>query len=118
MYNIYRDWIDYWEEVLPGRITHIRYEDLVRDTPNVVKALINEAGLPWEDGILNSNKEKYVINTVSSSQVNKNIYSHHLYASKKYEKHLQPLTDLLGDRIELNYPTTLPGYKQIEANQV
>lgn len=108
--------MDHWEEVLPGRITHLRYEDLVTDPENSIRALIKATGLPWDDEVLNYDKKKYVINTMSSTQVNKKIYSNHLNAWKKYEEQLSPVVEMLGDRVELNFDTTLPGYKKLEPN--
>lgn len=110
MYKDYRDMIDHWERVLPGRITHVKYEDMVKDTEGVSRAIIAAAGLKWEDDILDFKTKKYNTNTMSSTQVNKGIYSHHLKAWKKYETYLNPLVELLGNRVELNLETRLPGY--------
>lgn len=110
-YIAYRDMIDHWEQVLPGRITHLVYEDITRDPTGIAKAIINATGLPWNDDVLDFNKKKFVRNTMSTGQVNKGIfYSYHLNAWKKYESYLQPLADQIGDKIELNYQTTLKNY--------
>ena len=31
MYKNYRRTMEHWEKVLPGRVTHVKYEDMVRD---------------------------------------------------------------------------------------
>ena len=39
-YGNYRQVMNYWDEVLPGRILHVRYEDLVNDFEAVAKSVI------------------------------------------------------------------------------
>eukprot|EP00957_Ditylum_brightwellii_P120450 9190242-Ditylum_brightwellii.AAC.1 len=58
LYQNYRDIMKHWDEVLPGRVTHVRYEDLVRDMPNVARSVINATGLQWDDGVLEFHKKK------------------------------------------------------------
>ncbi len=47
-YKDFRLKMEYWDRVLPGRITHIRYEDIVNDLPGVARALIELMDLEWK----------------------------------------------------------------------
>ena len=110
LYNTYRDIMEHWDEVLPGRITHIRYEDMVKDFEGTARAIINAAGLPWDDSVLQFHKKKHAVNTLSSTQVRKGVYTDSLKSWLRYEEQLQPLVKLIGDRMEFNFITSLPGY--------
>lgn len=111
LYRGYRDVMDHWDTVLPGRVTHIKYEDMVNDMPNVSRKIIEAAGLEWHDDVLHFHKKKQAVNTLSTTQVRKGVYKHHLQAWKKYKKQLNPLVKLLGKRAKFDIKTTLPGYE-------
>lgn len=106
----YRDLMDHWDKELPGRVTHVRYEDLVHDMPGMAKSIIEATGLEWHDDVLEFHKKKHAVNTLSTTQVRKGIYKHSLQAWRKYENELQPLVELIGDRVHPNRETSLPGY--------
>ncbi len=110
LYNTYRDVMEHWDEVLPGRITHIRYEDMVKDFEGTARAIINAAGLPWDDSVLQFHKKKHAVNTLSSTQVRKGVYTDSLKSWLRYEEHMQPLVKLIGDRMEFNFITSLSGH--------
>jgi len=110
LYHCYRDVMEHWDKVLPGRVTHIRYEDMVTDFPNVAPKIIEAAGVPWDPTVLDFHKKKHAVNTLSTTQVRKGVYSHHFKGWKRYEKYLEPLLDLVGSRVKYNLKTTLPGY--------
>ncbi|KAL3805641.1 hypothetical protein HJC23_005885 [Cyclotella cryptica] len=110
LYHSYRDVMEHWDTVLPGRVTHIRYEDMVTDLPNVAPKIIEAAGVPWDPTVLDFHKKKHAVNTLSTTQVRKGVYSHHLKGWKRYETFLGELIGLVGDRINYDLKTTLPGY--------
>jgi len=84
---------------------------MVNDMPGVARGIIDAAGLEWDDDVLNFHKKKQAVNTLSTTQVRKGVYKHHLQAWKKYEEPLRPLVRLLGKRAEFDIKTTLPGYE-------
>lgn len=108
MYHGYRDIMDHWDKELPGRVTHISYEDMVTDMPSVARRIIEATGLPWDDEVLDFHKKKHAVNTLSTTQVRKGVYTDSLKAWKRYEKHLQPLLKLIGERTKYDLRTTLP----------
>jgi len=113
MYHSYRDIIEHWDNVLPGRVTHVRYEDMVHDMPGMARAIIDSTGLSWDDSVLEFHTKKHAVNTLSTTQVRKGVYNHSLEAWKVYEKPLQPLVKIIGERVEWNLKTTLHTYKPL-----
>lgn len=91
--------MDHWDQVLPGRVITIRYEDMVEDMPGVAKRIIAATGLEWDDEILDFHKKKQAVNTLSTTQVRKGIYKDSLQSWRRYEEQLAPLVKLIGDRI-------------------
>lgn len=111
MYKTYRTVMEHWDNVLPGRVTHVRYEDLVHDTPNIARAIIAQTGLSWHDDILDFHKKKHAVNTLSTTQVRKGIYKDSIQSWRKYEKYLRPLKNLVGAKFtEHTTQTTLKFY--------
>ena len=111
MYRNYREIMDHWDEHLPGRVTHIRYEDIVHDKTGMSKSIIAATGLDWDDDILNFHKKKQAVNTHSTTQVRKGIYNDSLQTWKRHESHLQPLVHFLGkSNTKHKFETSLPGY--------
>ena len=111
LYHAYRDLMEHWDRELPGRVTHVRYEDLVHDMPGVARKIIEATGLEWDDSVLDFHKKKQAVNTLSTTQVRKGIYKDSLQAWRRYEDHLNPLVNLVGERTAFNLKTTLKGYQ-------
>lgn len=111
MYRAYRSVIDHWDRVLPGRIVHVRYEDMVNDMPGMAKAIIAATGMPWDESVLDFHKKKHYVNTMSSTQVRKGVYTSGMKSWMRYEKELGPLRKQIGELADSNIKTTLPGYQ-------
>ena len=75
---------DHWDKALPGRVTHIRYEDLVNDMPEVAKKIIAATGLEWDDSVLDFHKKKHAVNTLSTTQVRKGVYKDSIQSWRRY----------------------------------
>ncbi|KAG7365207.1 sulfotransferase [Nitzschia inconspicua] len=110
LYHGYRDLMEHWDRELPGRVTHVRYEDLVHDMPGVAKQIIAATGLEWDESVLDFHKKKHAVNTLSTTQVRKGIYKDSLQAWRRYESQLSPLVELIGERTVYDLKTSLPGY--------
>ena len=107
MYHAYRSIMEHWDTVLPGRVVHIRHEDMVNDFEGMARAIISKTGLPWDDSVLEFHKKKHAVNTFSSTQVRKGVYKGGMGAWQRYETHLHSLKELLGDRVEFDVPHSL-----------
>jgi tetratricopeptide (TPR) repeat protein len=104
LYSSYREIMEHWDAVLPGRVTHIRYEDMVHDMPGMARAIVDVTGLPWHDSVLEFHKKKHAVNTLSTTQVRKGVYKDSLQSWKRYEEQLKPLVQLMDKRIKFDIP--------------
>jgi tetratricopeptide (TPR) repeat protein len=70
----YREQMDHWHRVLPGRILDVQYEELVQDPEAQARRVLEWCGLPWEDSVLASHEQDRPSMTASASQVRRPIY--------------------------------------------
>ncbi|GHF24118.1 hypothetical protein GCM10017044_18420 [Kordiimonas sediminis] len=104
--HYYRDYVkvmDHWDSVLPGRVHRVQYEDMVDDTENQIRRLLDYCGLPFEEGCLKFYETKRAIRTPSSEQVRQPVYKDALELWRHYEANLDPLKEALGPLLD-RYP--------------
>lgn len=102
----YRDYVslmDHWDAVLPGRVHRVQYEDMVADSEQQIRNLLDYCGLPFEEQCLQFYKTERVVRTPSSEQVRQPIYKDGLEQWRHFEQHLEPLKAALGPVLE-RYP--------------
>ena len=88
----------HWRAVLPATAYHeVQYEALVENTEVEARALIEYCGLEWEPACLDFHKTERAVKTASVAQVRQPIYKTSLERWRRYEKHVGPLFDALGD---------------------
>ena len=88
-YNLYNDLMKHWNEVLPGFIYNIKYENLISDSENQIKKLINFCDLKWSDSCLDFHNNNRPIKTASDIQARSKIYNTSIDSWKNYEKYLE-----------------------------
>jgi predicted Zn-dependent protease len=106
----YRDYVElmaHFDDVLPGRIHRVFYEDMVADTEAQVRALLDYCGLPFEEACLRFFENDRPVRTASSEQVRRPIYREGVEHWKHYEPWLGPLKAALGPVLDA-YPA-VPG---------
>jgi tetratricopeptide (TPR) repeat protein len=104
----YRDYVelmDHWDDVLPGKVLRVQYEDVVADTETQVRRLLTFCGLPFESQCLTFFETQRSVRTPSSEQVRQPIYRSGLEQWRHFEPWLAPLTQALGPVLE-RYPIT------------
>ena len=99
----YVDLMDHWDQVLPGKVLRVQYEDMVADTEAQIRRLLNHCGLPFEQSCLQFHQTQRAVQTASSEQVRKPIYTAALEHWRSYESHLDELKEALGPVLE-RYP--------------
>jgi len=104
-YRDYADLMDHIDTVLPGRVHRVHYERLVADPAGEIRRLLEYCGLPFEAECLRFHENPRAVQTISSEQVRRPIYSDAVDLWRHYEPWLSPLKDALGDLIE-KYPAT------------
>jgi hypothetical protein len=91
----------HWEEALPaGRVLSVRYEDVVADIEGQARRLIAHCGLEWDERVLAFHKNTRAVSTASASQVRQPIYATSVARWRRYEAHLGPVLEALGDLVE------------------
>ena len=95
--------MNHWDEVMPGRVLRVVYEDVVGDLEQQVRRILDFCGLPFEQSCIDYYKSERPVNTASSEQVRQPIYSGALEHWRKYEKYLDELKVSLGPVLD-RYP--------------
>ncbi|SDP78638.1 tetratricopeptide repeat-containing sulfotransferase family protein [Desulforhopalus singaporensis] len=99
-YLAYTRIMDHWRRLLPqGSFYELQYEDLVADSENQTRALIEFCGLDWEDACIAPHKTSRSVKTASITQVREPIYTSSVERWRKYEKFLEPLLNVLEDLV-------------------
>jgi tetratricopeptide (TPR) repeat protein len=94
-YLQYRRMMDHWDQVLPGRVLRVQYEDTVTDLKSQVRRILDYLELPWEDACLNYHDTDRAVRTASSEQVRQPIYTSGVGFWKNYEPYLDELQEIL-----------------------
>ena len=96
-YVAYRHVMAHWNEVLPGQIHEVRYEDIVNDTETTIRALVEHCGLAWNDACLDLGACAAPSMTASAAQVRRPVYLSSIGMWKNYAEQLEPLRKKLDD---------------------
>jgi len=95
-YLDYQRVMSHWQDLFPGEIFTVQYEELVMEQKKISKKLIDYLELEWDEKCLDFHNNKRDVRTISNMQVRKPMYKNSMNRWKHYEKHLQPLIELLG----------------------
>ena len=87
-YRQYDRLMRHWQQVLPGKVLTVHYEDTVLDLESQVHRLLEHCGLPFEESCLHYYRNPRTVRTASSEQVRRPIYTEALGIWRRYEKHL------------------------------
>jgi len=104
-YRNYVKVMDHWDTVLPGRVLRVQYEDMVANTEQQIRRLLDYCGLPFEEQCLRFYDTDRAIRTPSSEQVRQPIFTEGLEQWRNFERHLDPLKEALGPLLE-RYPVS------------
>jgi hypothetical protein len=97
-YRAYHAIMSHWRHTLPpGLMLEVQYEDVVADLEAQARRVVDFCGLNWDDRCLNFHETRRIVRTASVSQVRQRIYSRAAGRWRRYEKHLGPLIEALGD---------------------
>jgi len=88
--------IRHWQEVLPGGLLELDYEELVTDPEAAAKKLVAYCGLPWEQQCLDFHHRGASVATASAVQVRQPIYQNAIGRWRRYGDAMQPLYELLS----------------------
>ena len=94
-YLQYQRLMSHWQNLFPGEILNVQYEELVMDQERVSKQLIDYLDLEWDEKCLDFHTNERPVMTPSNIQVRQPMYKNSMNRWKHYEKHLQPLIEAL-----------------------
>ena len=90
-YKDYEKIMEFWNSYFPGSIHTVLYEDVIKDSENQVRKMIDFLDLDFEESCLSFYKSSRPVKTASSEQVRQPIYK----SAMNYWKHFE------GDLSEL-----------------
>ncbi|HEX4153749.1 MAG TPA: sulfotransferase [Steroidobacteraceae bacterium] len=96
-YRCYLRLMDHWDEVLPGKVLHLAYEELVHDPETYIRRLLKHCGLDFEPACLAFHETKRPVRTASAEQVRQPLYTSGVGYWKHFGRELEPLRQALGD---------------------
>jgi tetratricopeptide (TPR) repeat protein len=99
-YRCYLSLMDHWDNVLPGKVLHVQYEELVRDPELNIRRLLDFCKLPFEDACLSFHETRRSVRTASAEQVRQPIYASAVGYWRHFETELQPLRHALGEDLQ------------------
>ena len=99
-YVEYAGMMEHWRQILPTEaFIEVQYEDIVADQETQARRLIEYCGLEWNDACIDFHKTERSVRTASVAQVRKPVYTSSIERWRRYEKHLPPLLEVLGDLV-------------------
>ena len=98
-YRCYLSLMDHWDAVLPGKVLHVQYEDVVREPESQIRRLLEHCGLDFEPACLNFHATRRSVRTASAEQVRQPIYTSGVAYWRHFEHELEPLRAALGDAL-------------------
>ena len=99
-YLQYQRMMEHWDNVLPGRVLRVQYEDTVANLESQVRRILDYLELPWEDSCLHYHATDRAVRTASSEQVRQPIYTSGVGFWRNYEPWLEELQDILEPVLE------------------
>jgi len=96
-YSDYIKAMNHWHKVFGDQIYTVRYDNVINDTENTIKELIQYCELPFENECLEFYKSSRPVKTPSAEQVRQPIYKSGLNYWKNFEEHLQPLKKIIDE---------------------
>jgi len=106
-YNDYRRLMQHWEQLYPGRILTIRYEDIVENQEVETRRLLDFMGLEFEQACIDFHQTQRRVSTASFMQVRKPIYKSSRQRWVNYRQELAGLARIIG--MPIDQPVTISG---------
>ena len=119
-YFDYVELMAHYDDVLPGRVHRVIYEQLVEQPEQEVRRVLEYLGLPFEDACLRFHENDRVVRSASAEQVRQPLNSDGFDQWRNFEPWLGSLKSALGFVLDA-YPdvpkfygrvTTAPGFSQ------
>lgn len=87
--------VEAWRKDYPGAMIEVSYADLVADPESVLRELMHDCGLPFNDACLHPERNPFPVTTPSAAQVREPLNRRGVAGWKRYADHLEPLRKAL-----------------------
>lgn len=81
----------HWDNVLPGRILTVAYEDTIHDRESQARQMLNWIGVPWSENCLDHTQAEGIVRTASVSQARQPIYNSSKARWRNYDALIEKL---------------------------
>jgi tetratricopeptide (TPR) repeat protein len=81
----YRRAMEHWNRVVPGRVLHVPYADMVDDLETHARRMLDWVGMEWDPKCLEFHKTERNVRTASLAQVRQPLYKKAVARWKNYE---------------------------------
>ena len=95
-YVNYVELMAHFDEVLPGKVYRLFYENLIDDFETEVRHLLEYLDLPFEEECLRFHESRRVVLTLSGDQVGRPLYRTGMEDWRHFERWLGPMKEELG----------------------
>ena len=89
----------FWQEQSGNRIYNLNYDNLTINQEKETKAILEYAGLQWEEGCMSPQNNKRSVKTASQQQVRQKVYKDSSQKWRRFEPFISGAFDSL---MELN----------------
>ena len=94
-YLLYKDMMNFWNNLFKNKIYNIKYENLIKDSEKEIKNLVNYCDLEWDENCMSFYNNKKSVSTASLAQVRNPIYKSSIEKWKNYSEELKELSKFL-----------------------
>jgi len=91
----YKKLVDHWQDVMPGVMHVVSYEDLASDPEPVIEDLLQYCGLSFEEACRKFFQNPEASTTASADAVRRDFYTSSIGKWRNYEDQLKPVADVL-----------------------
>lgn len=95
-YATYHRLMQHWRTVMPGEVLDIAYEDLVGDTEQAARRVLDWCGLDWDPSVLDTTDDMRPATTASAAQVRQPVYRSSVGKWRHLRDQLAPLQSRLS----------------------
>jgi tetratricopeptide (TPR) repeat protein len=99
-YRCYLSLMDHWDTVLPGKVLHLQYEQLIRDPETQIRRLLRHCSLPFDPACMSFHETRRPVRTASAEQVRQPLYTSGVGYWRHFQTELEPLRRALGDSLD------------------
>jgi hypothetical protein len=91
----YRKLVSHWQEVMPGAMHVVRYEEIVTNPQPMIEDLLQYCSLSFEQSCRNFFDNPDVSTTASAVQVRSDVFTSSIGKWKNYATQLEPVAEIL-----------------------